>query len=105
MKELIKKEKKDIIEWFKWLSNQWNSYETFVDFSIGNNPEEVAEKFIQLNRKEISDSFDSFDNEDLDVLDQLQKLTESESHVFKIIREQINFKKKVKFVDFKRKKY
>jgi len=35
-------------------------------------------------------------------LDQMQKLTESEFHVFKMIRDQIRFRKKVRFVDFKK---
>jgi len=35
-------------------------------------------------------------------LDQMQKLTESEFHVFKMIKDQISFRKKVKFIDFKK---
>jgi len=32
----------------------------------------------------------------------MQKLTESEFHVFKMIKDQLRFRKKVRFVDFKK---
>ena len=104
MKEIIEKDKKDFSDWFNWLSKQWNSYEAFVDFEYGDNPKEVAEKFIELNREEFVNLFKSFDNDDLDAIDQLQKLTESESHIFRIIKEKINSLNKVKFVDFTQRK-
>tara|TARA_B100000965_G_C19573900_1_gene750425 strand:- start:263 stop:595 length:333 start_codon:yes stop_codon:yes gene_type:complete len=100
MKETFEKDKKDISLWFNWLSNKWNSYEAFIDFEYGDNPEEVAENFIEHNKEGFVNLFDTFDTEDLDAIDQLQKLTESESHIFRIIKEKINRRNKVKFVDF-----
>ena len=94
---------KDIFEWFNWLNNKWNNYEAFIDFQDGINPKEVAENFIDMNKVEFLKFFEALDNEDLDALDQMQKLTESESHVFKMIKEQINFRRKVRFVDFRKK--
>tara|TARA_B100000900_G_C20265553_1_gene587821 strand:+ start:173 stop:505 length:333 start_codon:yes stop_codon:yes gene_type:complete len=102
MKEIFEKDKNDISSWFNWLSNQWNSYEAFIDFECGDNPKEVAENFIELNREGFIDLFESVDKDDLDAIDQLQKLTESESHIFRIIKEKINSRNKVKFVDFKK---
>ena len=46
---------------------------------------------------------ENLDKDDIDALDQMQKLTESEFYVFKMIRDQIRFRKKVRFVDFKKK--
>ena len=104
MKEITDQNKRDIFEWFSWLNKKWNSYEAFNDFDFGSNPKEVAEKFFDLNREEFQKSFESFDKDDLDAIDQLQKLTESESHVFKIIRQQIDYRNKVRFVDFTKKR-
>ena len=104
MKEIFEKDQKDISVWFNWLSNKWNSYEAFIDFEYGDNPEKVAENFIEFNKEEFVNLFDSFDTEDLDAIDQLQKLTESESHIFRIIKEKINSRNKVKFVDFKKRR-
>ena len=104
MKECFEKNSKDISAWFNWLSNKWNNYEAFIDFQYGDKPQEVAENFIELHKDEFINLFDSFDNDDVDAIDQLQKLTESESHIFRIIKEKINGRNKVKFVDFTRKK-
>ena len=103
MKGVANGNSKDIFEWFNWLNDKWNNYEAFIDFEEGINPKEVAENFIDLNKGEFLKFFEVLDNEDLDALDQMQKLTESESHVFKMIRDQINFRRKVRFVDFRRK--
>ena len=104
MKEIFEKDKSDISSWFNWLSNQWNSYEAFIDFEYGDNPKEVAENFINLNKERFIDLFETFDSDDLDAIDQLQKLTESESHIFRTIKEKINKRNKVRFVDFSKKK-
>tara|TARA_B100000674_G_scaffold464354_1_gene446241 strand:- start:125 stop:499 length:375 start_codon:yes stop_codon:yes gene_type:complete len=93
---------KDIFEWFNWLNNKWNNYEAFIQYEDGVNPKEVAENFLDLNKGELSKFFEALDKEDIDALDQMQKLTESEFHVFKIIREQVSFRKKVRFVDFRK---
>ena len=104
MKEIFQKDKKHISDWFQWLSNKWDNYEAFIDFQYGDNPKEVAENFIAQNRDEFINLFDSFDNDDVDTIDQLQKLTESESHIFRIIKEKINRRNKVMFVDFQKKR-
>ena len=104
MKEIYEKNKKDMSSWFNWLSNKWNNYEAFIDFEYGDNPKKVAENFIELNRNEFINLFDSFDNDDLDTIDQLQKLTESEAHIFRIIKEKMNLRNNVKFVDFTKKR-
>ena len=93
---------KDIFEWFNWLNNKWNNYEAFIQYEDGVNPKEVAENFLDLNKGELSKFFEALDKEDIDALDQMQKLTESEFHVFKIIKEQVSFRKKVRFVDFRK---
>jgi len=51
-----------------------------------------------------SEVFDNFDEEDKDTLDQFLKLTECEMHVFRILEKQIELRKKVRFVDFKKRK-
>tara|TARA_Y100001968_G_scaffold327362_1_gene372253 strand:+ start:8384 stop:8716 length:333 start_codon:yes stop_codon:yes gene_type:complete len=104
MKEISEKDKLDNYGWFNWLSHQWNSYEAFIDFEYGDNPKEVAENFIEMNREEFIQLFESFDNDDLDAIEQLQKLTESEAHIFRIIKEKIHRRNKVKFVDFTKRK-
>ena len=102
MKGVAKGKSKDIFEWFNWLNNKWNNYEAFIQYEDGINPKEVAENFLDLNKLELLKFLESLDNEDIDALDQMQKLTESEFHVFKMIRDQIRFRKKVRFVDFKK---
>ena len=102
MNGVAKGNSKDIFEWFSWLNNKWNNYEAFIQYEDGINPKEVAENFLDLNKLELLKFLESLDNEDIDALDQMQKLTESEFHVFKMIRDQIRFRKKVRFVDFKK---
>ena len=105
MKKKVGKENNDESElWFNWLTRKLNSYEAFKDFALGQDPEEVAEKFIQLNSLDISDIFDKFDAEDKDTLDQFQKLTECEWHVFRILKKQLELRDNVLFVDFKKSK-
>ena len=102
MNGVAKGNSKDIFEWFNWLNNKWNNYEAFIQYEDGVNPKEVAENFLDLNKVELLKILESLDNDDIDALDQMQKLTESEFHVFKMIRDQIRFYKKVRFVDFKK---
>ena len=104
MNGVAKRNSKDIFEWFNWLNNKWNNYEAFVQYEDGVNPKEVAENFLDLNKGELLKFFEAFDNEDIEALDQMQKLTESESHVFKIIRDQISLRQKVRFLDFRKKR-
>ncbi len=107
MKQVVKNEKKEIINWINWLNTRWNAYEAFADFEFGDNPEQVAENFLFSNEREFMAFLDDFDYEDLDAidaLDQFQKLAESESHVFKLIKKQINNINKVTYVDFKNKR-
>ena len=85
MKKIVKEENKNTSElWFNWLTRKLNSYEAFKDFALGQDPQDVAEKFIEVNSSGISDIFDRFDEEDKDTLEQFQKLTECEWHVFRI---------------------
>ena len=102
MNGVAKGNSKDIFEWFNWLNNKWNNYEAFIQYEDGINPKEVAENFLDLNKRELLKFLESLDNDDIDALDQMQKLTESEFHVFKMIKDQIRFRKKVRFVDFKK---
>ena len=103
MKKIVKEENKNTSElWFNWLTRKLNSYEAFKDFALGQDPEDVAEKFIQVNSLGISDIFDKFDEEDKDTLDQFQKLTECEWHIFRILKRQLDLRNKVTFVDFKK---
>ena len=104
MNGVAKGNSKDIFEWFNWLNNKWNNYEAFIQYEDGINPKEVAENFLNLNKRELLKLLESLDNDDIDALDQMQKLTESEFHVFKMIKDQINFRKKVRFVDFQKNK-
>ena len=90
--------------WFNWLTRKLNSYEAFKEFALGQEPEDVAKKFIEVNNLVISDIFDKFDDEDKDTLDQFQKLTECEWHVFSILKKQLECRNKVTFVDFKNSK-
>ena len=105
MKKIVREENNNQSElWFNWLTRKLNSYEAFKDFALGQDPEDVAEKFIEVNSLGISDIFDKFDDEDKDTLDQFQKLTECEWHVFRILKKQLEFRNKVTFVDFKKNK-
>ena len=82
----------------------FNSYEAFQDFESGKNPRDVAEDFISRNNTAISEVFENFDEEDKDTLDQFLKLTECEMHVFRILEKQIELRKKIRYVDFKKRK-
>ena len=104
MKKIANKKGKKIEPWFKWLTRELNSYDAFKDFDSGKNPEAVAEDFISSNRVAISKVFENFDEEDKETLHQFLKLTECEMHVFKILQKQIEFKNKIRFVDFKKRK-
>ena len=90
--------------WFSWLTRQLNAYEAFEDFEAGQKPEDVAENFIFMNRVAISEVFSKFDEEDKDTLEQFQKLLECEWHVFRILKNKLEFNNNVLFVDFKNKK-
>ena len=104
MKKIINKKRNKNELWFKWLTRELNSYEAFKDFESGKNPRDVAEDFISRNSNAISKVFEDFDEEDKDTLDQFLKLTECEMHVFRILEKQIDLRKKVRFVDFKKRK-
>ena len=88
--------------WFNWLTKKLNSYEAFNDFESGMNPLEVAESFVSANNLKIIQIFEKFDKEDKEALDQLQKLTEFESHVFRMIQDKLKIISKVRYVDFKK---
>ena len=100
----IRDTRKNTLEWFNWLSEKWSNYEAFIEYDFGIDPEEVAKNFLDLNKLEFIEFLDSFDREDLDAIDQFQKLTESESHVLKMICDQIHKRNKVRFVDFQKSK-
>ena len=104
MKKIINKKNNKNEPWFNWLTRELNSYEAFQDFDLGKNPEDVAEDFISSNSNAILEVFENFDEEDKDTLDQFLKLTECEMHVFRILEKQIELRKKVRFVDFKKRK-
>ena len=104
MKKSINKKNNKNEPWFKWLTRELNSYEAFKDFESGKNPRDVAEDFISSNSIAISEVFANFDEEDKDTLDQFLKLTECEMHVFRILEKQIDLRKKIRFVDFKKRK-
>ena len=90
--------------WFKWLMRELNSNESFQDFASGKNPEDIAEDFISNNSNSITEVFANFDEEDNDTLNQFIKLTECEWHVFRILEKKIALSKKIRFVDFKKRK-
>ena len=90
--------------WFKWLTREFNSYDSFQDFDLGKNPEDVAEDFVSCNRIAISEVLENFDEEDKDTLDHFLKLTECEMHIFRILEKQIVLRNKIRFVDFKKRK-
>ena len=104
MKKFSNKKYTKCDPWFKWLTTEFNSYETFQDFALGKNPEDVAKDFISKNSIAISEVFEDFDQEDKDTFDQFLKLTECEWHVFKILANQIAMRNKIKFVDFAKRK-
>ena len=104
MKKIINKKCNKNEPWFKWLTRELNSYEAFQDFDSGKNPKDVAKEFIANNSIAISEVFEDFDEEDKQTLEQFLKLTECEMHVFKILEKQIEFRKKIRFVDFKKRK-
>ena len=104
MKKIINKKQNKNEPWFKWLTRELNSYEAVQDFESGKNPQDVAEDFISRYSTAISEVFENFDEEDKDTLDQFLKLTECEMHVFRILEKQIELRKKVRFVDFKKRK-
>ena len=90
--------------WFNWLTRTLNSYEAFKDFSSGENPVDVAEKFLSVNRNAISEVFDRFDEDDKETLEQFQKLSECEWHIFRILKKHIESRNKVINVDFRKEK-
>ena len=104
MKKIINKKQNKNEPWFKWLTRKLDSYEAFHHFELGKNPRDVAEDFISTNRIAISEVFEDFDEEDKDILDQFLKLTECEMHVFRILEKKIELRKKIRFVDFKKRK-
>ncbi len=104
MKKIESEKKNDNKVWFSWLTGKFNSFEAFQEFAAGQNPEDVANNFISLNNIDISKIIDKFDDEDKDTLDQFQKLTECEWHVFRILKNKLDLRNKVKFVDFKKEK-
>ena len=104
MKKFINKKHDKNEPWFNWLTRELASYEAFKDFESGKNPRDVAEDFISRNSIAISKVFEDFDEEDKDTLDQFLKLTECEMHVFRILEKQIELRKKIRYVDFKKRK-
>ena len=104
MKKIESEKKNDNQVWFSWLTGKLHSFEAFQEFAAGQNPEDVANNFISLNNIDISKIIDKFDEEDKDTLDQFQKLTECEWHVFRILKNKLDLRNKVKFVDFKKDK-
>ena len=104
MKKIINKKSNNQEPWFNWLTRELNSYDAFNDFASGQNPEDVAKDFISINSNIIEEFLENFDEEDKDTLDQFLKLTECEWHVYRILGNQIDFKNKIRFVDFKKRK-
>ena len=100
MKKIINKKNNGNELWINWLTRKLNSYEAFQDFELGEDPQDVAENFISVNKVGISEVFDKFDEEDKDAFDQFQKLTECEWHVFRILKNQLRSRNNVRFVDF-----
>jgi len=101
MKKIYNDKKNEV--WFSWLTGKFNSYEAFQEFALGQDPEDVANKFICQNSLDISKIIDKFDEDDKYALDQFHKLTECEWHVFRILKKKLEFKNKVKYVDFQKK--
>ena len=104
MKKILNKKHNKNEPWFEWLTRELNSYEAFEDFDLGKNPRDVAEDFVSSNSISISEVFKNFDQDDSDTLNKFLQLTKCEMHVFRILEKQIALRKKVRFVDFKKKK-
>ena len=104
MKKFINEKNNENELWFNWLTRKLNSYEAFREFDLGKNPEDVAENFISVNKLGILEVFKKFDEEDKDMLDQFHKLTECEWHVLRILKNKLETRNNVRFVDFKNKK-
>ena len=102
MKKIINNKNNE--SWFNWFTGKFNSYEAFKEFDLGQNPEDVANKFISLNNLDITNIIDKFDEDDKYALDQFYKLTECEWHVFRILKKKLEVKNKVEFVDFKKRR-
>ena len=104
MKKMVREQNNNESElWFNWLTRKLNSYDMFSEFASGQNPEDVAHKFIGVHSGAISDIFDKFDEEDKVTFDQFQKLIECEWQIFRILKKQLELRKKVTFIDFKKK--
>ena len=103
-KKINEKKNKNDELWFNWLTRNFDSYEAFTDFDAGKNPEVVANNFLSLHSIAISEVIEKFDDEDKYTLEQFQKLIECEWHVFRILRNQIESRKKITLVDFKKRK-
>ena len=104
MKKTINRKFNKNEPWFQWLTRELNSYEAFQDFDSGKTPRDVAEAFISSNSISISEVFENFDEEDKYTLEQFLKLIECEMHIFRILEKKIELRKKIRFVDFKKKK-
>ena len=105
MNKIVSEKKNNESElWINWLTRKFNSYEAFKDFALGQDPKEVAEKFIKVNSASIDKIFDNFDEEDKDTLDQFKKLTEFEWHIFRILKKQLKLRNNLTVVDFKKRK-
>ena len=104
MKKTINRKFNKNEPWFQWLTRELNSYEAFQDFESGKNPHNVAEDFISNNSNAIKEVFENFDEEDENTLEQFLKLIECEMHIFRILEKKIELRKKIRFVDFKKKK-
>ncbi len=102
MKKIINDQNHKNEIWFNWLTRKINSYEPFKEFALGQSPEDLAEDFIIRNKNAISEVFKEFDEEDKDILEQFQKLTECEWHVFRMLKFQMESRRKVRYVDFKK---
>ena len=104
MKKIINKKHNKNEPWFKWLTRELNSYEAFLDFESGKNPQDVAEDFISSKSFDLAEVFENFDEEDKYTLNQFIKLIECEMHVFRILQKQIALRNKIRYVDFKKRK-
>jgi hypothetical protein len=104
MKKMINKKQNKREPWFKWLMRELNSFEAFHDFEPGKNPRDVAEDFFSRNSIAIAEVFEDFDQDDKDTFDHFLKLTECEMHVFRILEKHIEFRNKIRFVDFRKRK-
>tara|TARA_Y100001978_G_C23436989_1_gene311153 strand:+ start:180 stop:476 length:297 start_codon:yes stop_codon:yes gene_type:complete len=94
---------KDSFKWLGWLNSKWNKHETFNSFELGKTPEQVAEDFIKTYKRDFVKLVNSLDKDDFDTLEEMQKLVESESHLLRILNEEIKANAKIRYVDFKKK--